>query len=844
MKRSLVHGGPEAAVARQAEEGALRTDAPQPNPQLDELLDALRIKRTKLSAGFLEAKSLIKKKTSVHNSELSKLQQDTAEEIAKLHAIFSCESNVKRHLNSRTKQTVDRILLLLRRKFDKLLVVQEESNAEAADLESQIAAILNDLSIQVTSMKQKIPEEYEQMMGLLNCQSNEKDKMTSESLKDNIDHGEDEYKILNGMDRNEKKKCQPSVSFDQPGRNIELVRGEWENEHTNNYEKHMNNIAQLGESARERERESTKQVYLAQIAQIMKRHESELSELQQKLDVMLSEQRVEHEAKLLTQVFEHDKNIEQWKVRLEQFRQQSISHRENLEKAHREEVSDLQINVHNIKQELIDLQKKATGWKTDLDQLSEDHNALKDAHSRQLFELEQTGELARNLALIERELEEQRSKEEKSASLWQKQIIQAKDDTERYQGLLNISETENEVQLTQMKQEIEHYKILLNKKESDKKEQSNQAEEKTKYNEDLKAHHSQILEQINSQHCAEIHSLKQAITAATTEANSAKMRALDGLTFRDQCIGQLQRDLQTERAKFIGVSTEMNKVLSDRNISQQEHQSQLVEMTQLRQELDRLRNENLEKTTELKVLEEKVSLDVGRIKELMDTNMETIQALESQHQQVVVRLPTDLDALKSKNRETVSKLEAEKAVLQNKIEALEEQLGQLKQLHLEDKKERHLELKLALKDLEQELSEREAFSDRIQALLSIAEDKFARSCLEVENLRQQIFDIRTTEGLTAQASSSDHGLPSDTIPLVVLPRNNGESEEDPEEQMLQHVLRECEQLEKLIGNENAELQAEEDEFRKLDAKHMALVKDYGDSFTWKAGKKKQGNTKG
>jgi hypothetical protein len=66
--------------------------------------------------------------------------------------------------------------------------------------------------------------------------------------------------------------------------------------------------------------------------------------------------------------------------------------------------------------------------------------------------------------------------------------------------------------------------------------------------------------------------------------------------------------------KFIGISTEMNKALSDQNISQQEHQSQLAEMTQLRKELDRLRNENLEKTTELKVLEEKVSLDVRRIK--------------------------------------------------------------------------------------------------------------------------------------------------------------------------------------------------------------------------------------
>jgi phage shock protein A len=212
----------------------------------------------------------------------------------------------------------------------------------------------------------------------------------------------------------------------------------------------------------------------------------------------------------------------------------------------------------------------------------------------------------------------------------------------------------------------------------------------------------------------------------------------------------------------------------------------------------------------------------------------------------VVRLPTDLDALKSKNQETVSKLEAEKAVLQNKIEALEEQLGELEQLRLEDNKERHSELKLALKDLEQELSEREAFSDRVEALLSIAEDKFARSCLEVESLRQQISDIRTTEGLAAQASSSDHGLPSDTIARVVLPlpRNDGESEEDPEEQMLQHVLRECEQLEKLISDESAELQAEEDEFRKLDANHMALVKEYGDSFTWKAGKQKQGKTKG
>jgi hypothetical protein len=463
-------------------------------------------------------------------------------------------------------------------------------------------------------MKQKIPEDYEQMVGLLNCQSIGKDKMTSESLKDNIDHQEDEHKILDGMDCNEEKKYQSSVSFDQPGRNIALVYGEWEKEHTNNYEKHMNNIARLGESARERERESTKQIYLAQIAQIMKRHESELSELQQKLDVMLSEQRAEHEAKLLTQVSEHDKKIEQWKVRLEQFRQQSVNYRENLEKAHREEVSDLQTDVDNTNQELVDLQEKATRWKKDLDQLSEDHHALKDAHSRQLLELERTEELARNLATIERELEEQRSKEEKSASLLQKQIIQAKDDTERYKGLLNISETENEVQLTQMKQEIKHYKMLLDKKESDKKEQLNQAEEKTKHNEDLKAHHSQILEQINSQHCAEIYSLKQAITAATTEANSAKMRALDELKFRDQCIGQLQRDLQTERVKFIGISTEMSKALSDQNISQQEYQSQLAEMTQLRKELDRLRNENLEKTTELKVLEEKVSLDVRRIK--------------------------------------------------------------------------------------------------------------------------------------------------------------------------------------------------------------------------------------
>ena len=62
MKRSLVHGGPEAAVARQAEEGVLRTDAPQPNPQLHELLDTLRIQRAKLSAGLVEAKSLIKKR--------------------------------------------------------------------------------------------------------------------------------------------------------------------------------------------------------------------------------------------------------------------------------------------------------------------------------------------------------------------------------------------------------------------------------------------------------------------------------------------------------------------------------------------------------------------------------------------------------------------------------------------------------------------------------------------------------------------------------------------------------------------------------------------------------------
>jgi hypothetical protein len=92
------------------------------------------------------------------------------------------------------------------------------------------------------------------------------------------------------------------------------------------------------------------------------------------------------------------------------------------------------------------------------------------------------------------------------------------------------------------------------------------------------------------------------------------MRAFDELEFRDQCIGQLQRDLQTERMKFIGISTEMSKALSDQNISQQEYQSQLAEMTQLRKELDRLRNENLEKTTELKVLEEKVSLDVRRIK--------------------------------------------------------------------------------------------------------------------------------------------------------------------------------------------------------------------------------------
>ena len=820
MKRGLECDKSEAALASPVEENEPCEVSLEAHAKLEEMLKKLRFKRAKLSADFVKANSLVKDKISTRNSELSKQQTNTTKEMAMLRTLLTDEKNSKHHSNPEFKHALIQIFLLLRSKFKMLLAIQEKRDTEAADLKNQVVEILNDAITQVTRKKDGPQEQFAQMTELLMDKSNERHKTTTTFPESSKQHAEVKNSLMKELECNKKENDELKGQLEESRKSFVLLRGEFEKERTDNYKKRIHHIKIAQASGRASGRESAKQTYLDKIATILKNHESELSELQQKLDDMLAKQQVEFEAKILKKVAKHDKEIEEWKLRLEMNIQQSISYREDLEKTHSEEISGLRAIVNDRSHELVLLREDATNWKVAHDRLSKDHDTLKDTHARQFSELENTKEFKSKIVSLEHELEQRRSTEKETTSDWQKQLKQAEDEIENYKELLSEEKKSSEVQLDAAKDEVWRCTWLLSQETMAKQE--------------MQKHHNQVLEQKDAQHIAEIAGLKRTIAASTTEANNVKMNfqvletaARNNNAYNAGIIYGLEQEMQLEKSKFGEVTTKMNNLLSSKDVIQQELDNKLAEITAVRVERTQLLDENLSITKEIETLKAKVRLHLEKQEGYIKAT-EKIQELESQHQLVVARLQNDLDSAQNKYQGMLDKLEADKAALENQIEKLEKQLKQQEQLQLTDKAKCDADYKLAL----------ETTKKKFEAQVSECHDQIARLCLEQDTLIQQEVHNRIKEASAAQTSSSDVVLPGNTIVSVILPHEKGQSEEDANEQVLQGILRECEELEKSISIENIELRAGEDEHRRLDAEHMNLVKQYGDGFLWKPGKQK------